>query len=41
MIPVGPDPEEQMLRVIVRGDDGAQVSTDLLPVRFVPLVAAP
>jgi len=38
VIPVGPDPEEQMLRIVVRGDDGVQVSTDLLPVRFVPLV---
>jgi protein-L-isoaspartate(D-aspartate) O-methyltransferase len=40
VIPVGPDPESQMLEVLVRGDDGVSTMSDLLPVRFVPLVAA-
>ncbi len=37
VIPVGPDPSEQKLRVLVRGSDGASTSSDLLSVRFVPL----
>ncbi|HUK66186.1 MAG TPA: protein-L-isoaspartate(D-aspartate) O-methyltransferase [Anaeromyxobacteraceae bacterium] len=37
VIPVGADPQEQVLRLYRRGDDGANVLTDLLPVRFVPL----
>jgi protein-L-isoaspartate(D-aspartate) O-methyltransferase len=37
VIPVGEDVDVQWLRVIDRGNDGANVQTDLLPVRFVPL----
>jgi protein-L-isoaspartate(D-aspartate) O-methyltransferase len=37
IIPVGPQLDVQMLRVLDRGNDGANVETDLLPVRFVPL----
>ncbi len=38
VVPGGGDPEFQMLKVVQRGDDGAQEISDLLPVRFVPLV---
>jgi hypothetical protein len=31
----------QMLRVLEKGDDGTNVETDLLPVRFVPITHAP
>lgn len=37
VIPVGGAPELQMLRVVVKGSDGVDLSTDLIPVRFVPL----
>jgi protein-L-isoaspartate(D-aspartate) O-methyltransferase len=37
VIPVGADPSAQVLRLYERGDNGANVVTDLLPVRFVPL----
>jgi protein-L-isoaspartate(D-aspartate) O-methyltransferase len=37
LIPVGEELGVQWLRVIDKGNDGADVSTDVLPVRFVPL----
>ncbi len=37
ILPVGPDPDGQVLRVVDRGADGAIAETDLLGVRFVPL----
>lgn len=37
VIPVGEDLEVQWLRVIDRGNDGANVQANLLPVRFVPI----
>jgi protein-L-isoaspartate(D-aspartate) O-methyltransferase len=37
VIPVGADPDLQVLKVLQRGDDGVSQETDLLPVRFVPL----
>jgi protein-L-isoaspartate(D-aspartate) O-methyltransferase len=37
VIPVGEDLDVQWLRVIDKGNDGANVQADLLPVRFVPL----
>jgi protein-L-isoaspartate(D-aspartate) O-methyltransferase len=37
VIPVGEAPDVQMLRVVERGNDGADVWADLIPVRFVPL----
>jgi protein-L-isoaspartate(D-aspartate) O-methyltransferase len=37
VVPVGDDPELQMLKLVQRGADGATTTTDLLPVRFVPL----
>jgi protein-L-isoaspartate(D-aspartate) O-methyltransferase len=37
VIPVGDAPDMQVLRVVEKGNDGANVSTDLIPVRFVPL----
>jgi protein-L-isoaspartate(D-aspartate) O-methyltransferase len=37
ILPVGAELDVQMLRVVDKGDDGANVETDLLPVRFVPL----
>jgi protein-L-isoaspartate(D-aspartate) O-methyltransferase len=40
VIPVGADPEMQVLKLVVRGDDGVSEVTDLLPVRFVPLTGA-
>jgi protein-L-isoaspartate(D-aspartate) O-methyltransferase len=40
VIPVGDAPDVQVLRVVDKGNDGASVSTDLIPVRFVPLTGA-
>lgn len=40
ILPVGPELDVQMLRVVDKGNDGANVQTDLLPVRFVPLTRA-
>jgi protein-L-isoaspartate(D-aspartate) O-methyltransferase len=40
VIPVGDAPDMQVLRVVEKGNDGANVSTDLIPVRFVPLTGA-
>ena len=40
ILPVGPELDVQMLRVVDKGNDGANVETDLLPVRFVPLTRA-
>jgi protein-L-isoaspartate(D-aspartate) O-methyltransferase len=40
ILPVGASAEGQMLRVVERGDDGVNVSADLIPVRFVPLTGA-
>lgn len=40
VLPVGDAPDLQMLRVVEKGNDGANVSTDLIPVRFVPLTGA-
>jgi hypothetical protein len=37
LLPVGPEHDVQMLRIVERGNDGANVQADLLPVRFVPL----
>lgn len=37
VIPVGGDPDVQMLKVLRRGEDGVDEVTDLLAVRFVPL----
>jgi protein-L-isoaspartate(D-aspartate) O-methyltransferase len=37
VIPVGEAPDAQTLRVVERGNDGADVWADLIPVRFVPL----
>ncbi len=37
VLPVGPHEEAQVLKLVVRGNDGANESRDLLPVRFVPL----
>jgi protein-L-isoaspartate(D-aspartate) O-methyltransferase len=41
VIPVGPDPELQNLRLFQRGNDGVSATADLLPVRFVPLTGEP
>ena len=41
ILPVGDDFDGQVLRVVDRGNDGANVETDLLPVRFVPLTRSP
>lgn len=41
VIPVGPDPELQSLRLFQRGSDGVSTTRDLLPVRFVPLTGGP
>jgi protein-L-isoaspartate(D-aspartate) O-methyltransferase len=38
--PVGPA-EEQVLRLVQRGDDGITWAQDVLPVRFVPLTHGP
>lgn len=40
ILPVGDVLDVQMLRVVDKGNDGASVETDLLPVRFVPLTHA-
>lgn len=37
IIPVGEELDVQWLRVLDKGADGANIETDLLPVRFVPL----
>lgn len=37
ILPVGPELDVQMLRVFDKGNDGENVESDLLPVRFVPL----
>jgi protein-L-isoaspartate(D-aspartate) O-methyltransferase len=37
VIPVGEDLDVQWLRVIDKGNDGANAESDVLPVRFVPL----
>jgi protein-L-isoaspartate(D-aspartate) O-methyltransferase len=37
VIPVGSDPDVQMLKVLRRGANGVDALSDLLPVRFVPL----
>jgi protein-L-isoaspartate(D-aspartate) O-methyltransferase len=37
ILPVGLELDVQMLRVVDKGNDGENVETDLLPVRFVPL----
>ena len=41
ILPVGEELDVQVLRVVDKGSDGASVETDLLPVRFVPLLHAP
>jgi protein-L-isoaspartate(D-aspartate) O-methyltransferase len=40
VLPVGPDPESQRLLVVRRGSDGVTTSTDLMGVRFVPLIGS-
>lgn len=40
ILPVGDPGGDQVLRVVEKGDDGRNVETDLLEVRFVPLVHA-
>ncbi|HSD18573.1 MAG TPA: protein-L-isoaspartate(D-aspartate) O-methyltransferase [Anaeromyxobacter sp.] len=40
VLPVGDAFGLQVLRVVEKGNDGANVSTDLMPVRFVPLTGA-
>ncbi|WP_279426403.1 protein-L-isoaspartate(D-aspartate) O-methyltransferase [Anaeromyxobacter terrae] len=37
VLPVGEAPDWQVLRAVEKGNDGANASTDLIPVRFVPL----
>jgi protein-L-isoaspartate(D-aspartate) O-methyltransferase len=37
IIPVGEGPDVQWLRVVDKGNDGANVEANVLPVRFVPL----
>jgi len=41
ILPVGAEADAQMLRLIDRGNDGVNIETDLLPVRFVPLTRPP
>lgn len=41
ILPVGEELDVQVLRVVDKGNDGASVETDLLPVRFVPLTHGP
>jgi protein-L-isoaspartate(D-aspartate) O-methyltransferase len=41
VLPVGGEHDAQVIRLLERRDDGVEVSTDLLPVRFVPLVPGP
>jgi protein-L-isoaspartate(D-aspartate) O-methyltransferase len=38
VLPVGAELEPQVIRLVERGPDGALCSSDLMPVRFVPLV---
>jgi len=38
IVPVGDEPEVQVLRLLEKGPGGDVVATDLLPVRFVPLL---
>jgi protein-L-isoaspartate(D-aspartate) O-methyltransferase len=38
VLPVGPEHDAQVIRLVERRGDGGAVSTDLMPVRFVPLV---
>jgi protein-L-isoaspartate(D-aspartate) O-methyltransferase len=38
VVPVGPEHDAQVIRLVERREDGGAASTDLLPVRFVPLV---
>jgi protein-L-isoaspartate(D-aspartate) O-methyltransferase len=40
ILPFGGAQDPQVLRVIEKGNDGANVSADVLPVRFVPLTGA-
>lgn len=40
VLPVGPDPESQRLLLVRRGSDGVTTSTDLMRVRFVPLIGS-
>jgi protein-L-isoaspartate(D-aspartate) O-methyltransferase len=40
ILPVGGVDDLQHLRLVEKGDDGETISTDLLPVRFVPLTHA-
>jgi protein-L-isoaspartate(D-aspartate) O-methyltransferase len=40
VLPVGPDPESQRLVLVRRGSDGVTTFTDLMGVRFVPLIGA-
>lgn len=37
ILPLGEEEEPQVLRVVDKGNDGANVEADVLPVRFVPL----
>jgi protein-L-isoaspartate O-methyltransferase len=37
ILPVGPDPSAQVLRVVDRARGGGLLESDLLGVRFVPL----
>jgi protein-L-isoaspartate(D-aspartate) O-methyltransferase len=39
ILPVGEEPDVQVLRVVEKGNDGANVQADLIPVRFVPLTS--
>jgi len=41
ILPIGPEWDVQMLRVVDRGRDGATEEHDLLPVRFVPMTRTP
>jgi protein-L-isoaspartate O-methyltransferase len=38
IVPVGPAPEVQVLRLLKKGAEGNLTEVDLLPVRFVRLV---
>jgi protein-L-isoaspartate(D-aspartate) O-methyltransferase len=41
LLPVGEEADVQVLRIVERGNDGPDLESDLLPVRFVPLTHAP
>jgi protein-L-isoaspartate(D-aspartate) O-methyltransferase len=41
ILPVGAEADVQVLRILERGNDGSDLESDLLPVRFVPLTRAP